>query len=577
MKKIYFQILIITLISFVININHVFGQKDTTKLNKEVEVMKPYRPNISTANKINQLPVIEDTTRFTPEFKYSINSRPISSGFESGPISIQDIKTVNAQDNGLGYFKIGAGTYNSTYGDFFLNNKQCKNGSFGIHLRHFASQGNTKLSKGDMVDSPFSNNNGDIFGNLLIGGSTLSGDLSYDRNVFRYYGYPDTIPQNRALYPPLLDVKQQFQKAKIQIGLGSNEDSKSQLKYKSGIWYHFFDSKTGQQEKAFGISADFNYQFEKFKGILETSYEHYATEGMLDSAKIHPLESKNIGWLKIAPTAQFSGEKWTLNGGFSFFSAGSSIAGEDQVKLYPKIDFKFIPIENILTFYAGINGYLNNSNYSAISYENNWINPVHNALNEDHQYILSGGVKGKIDNEFNYKIELKYESVKDMHFYALKSLNPAFPFIYNNSFDPVYDNAGITNISAELSYAKDKDYYFLLKGNYYNYKLDHLSFAPQLPDFDITGSAAFRINDKVTGFTDLKITGDRYGLIINPDQDLKFSLQPIYLLNIGGDYELKTNFKIFGRIDNLLNQHFEQLPGYTSQGLRLIAGITYSF
>jgi outer membrane cobalamin receptor len=157
------------------------------------------------------------------------------------------------------------------------------------------------------------------------------------------------------------------------------------------------------------------------------------------------------------------------------------------------------------------------------------------------------------------------------------TLNFTPPFIYNNSFDLLYDNAGVANISAELTYVKDKDYYFSLKGNYYDYALDHLSFAPQLSNFEIKGSAEYRINDKVRGFSDLKVTGNRYGLILNSDGDLKYNLKPIYLLNTGADYELRQNLKIFGRIDNLLSQHYEQLPGYTSQGIRVIAGINLSF
>jgi hypothetical protein len=337
MRKIYFRIFILTLISFVFTLNQVSGQKDSTKLNKEVEVIKPYRPNISIANKLNQLPVIEDTTRFTPEFNYSINSRPISSEFKSGPVSIQEIKTAKDKDNGLGYLKAGAGTYNSTYGDFFLNNNKSVNGSYGLRLKHFSSQGTTKLSKGDIVDSPYSNNKGEIYGNQIIGGSTLSGNLSYERDVFRYYGYPDTIPIRVFSNPPLLGVKQQFQKAKIQVGLKSDDDNKNLLTYKSGLWYHFFDSKTGQQEKAIGLSANFNYQFEKFKGLLETSYEHYTTNGLLDTTITNPIENKKVGWLKVSPSAQFSGEKWTFSGGGSFYSAGSTIVGEDDIKLYQKL------------------------------------------------------------------------------------------------------------------------------------------------------------------------------------------------------------------------------------------------
>jgi hypothetical protein len=48
----------------------------------------------------------------------------------------------------------------------------------------------------------------------------------------------------------------------------------------------------------------------------------------------------------------------------------------------------------------------------------------------------------------------------------LRSSNPAPPFIYNNAFDVLYDNTGITNLSAELSYSLGKDYYIKFRGNY---------------------------------------------------------------------------------------------------------------
>ncbi|MEI6143490.1 MAG: hypothetical protein WCP85_29710, partial [Mariniphaga sp.] len=85
MKQIYHSILFISLL-FVLSMEYTVAQKDTTKLNQEVEVVKAYRPSISNANKVNILPVIDDTTRFVPEFKYSIESKPVKTGFTATPI-----------------------------------------------------------------------------------------------------------------------------------------------------------------------------------------------------------------------------------------------------------------------------------------------------------------------------------------------------------------------------------------------------------------------------------------------------------------------------------------------------------
>jgi outer membrane cobalamin receptor len=104
-----------------------------------------------------------------------------------------------------------------------------------------------------------------------------------------------------------------------------------------------------------------------------------------------------------------------------------------------------------------------------------------------------------------------------------------------------------------------------------------LPFTPDLPNFDVTGSANLRLTKKLSGFSDLKLTGQRYGLLRNPSGDEKIALKPLYQLNAGVEYALKPKLKVFGRADNLLNEHYDQWLGYTTQGLRLLAGITFSF
>jgi len=57
----------------------------------------------------------------------------------------------------------------------------------------------------------------------------------------------------------------------------------------------------------------------------------------------------------------------------------------------------------------------------------------------------------------------------------------------------------------------------------------------------------------------------------------EFTIDPTILLNLGATYDLTSNFKLFGRVDNLLNRQNEQWLGYASQGLRMMAGASFSF
>jgi len=561
------------------------GQKDSTKLNQSVEVMKAYRPSISNANKVNLMPVIDDTTRFTPEFKYSIESHPIKNGFTATPISAADVNGLPSKDLGLGFLKVGAGTYSTLYGEFFFNLPKSKIATFGLHLRHLSSDGTVRLREDDRVDAPYSQNNAAIFGSVNLGSAILSANLSYDRDAMRYYGYPVAIP---AVVPSQFGLSQAYQNGNIRVALKSDEELDSDLKFNGGFNLGYFDAKTGQKQSSAGLFGKFDYNFGTISGILDISYDYYKTDSI--NLELQPLPgTKTEGWVKIAPSVRLDGDNWSVRGGINFVAVQDK-SFLNSTKLYPDFEANFRPIEGMLTLYASFKGDLKNNRYGDIAYENYWADPRHNVHNTDYTYILSGGLKGKITREVSYNIGVNYSKVKDLYFYVLNSFPdgssstiPA-PKLYNNAFDLTYDDAGIFNLSTELSYVSGKDLSVVLKGNYYSYNLESLPFAPQKPKFDLTASAGFRIIDRLSGFTDLGVIGKRQAMTYyySPfssalPETKEFSIDPTIQLNLGATYDFTSKFKLFGRVDNLLNRQNEQWLGYASQGLRLMAGGTFSF
>ena len=590
MKQLYRPISVYLLMA-ALSVGAAVAQKDTTRLNQSVEVMKAYHPSISNANKVNLMPVIEDTTRFSPEFNYSIDNYPVKKGFAASPIAAADVNKASYKNLGAGYLKLGAGTYSTPYGELYLNLPESKTAVFGLHIRHISSDGKTKLREGDLVDAPYSQNNAAIFGAVNIGNVLLDTDLSYNRDAMNYYGYPTAMPANLALFPiPKYGLKQAYQEGDIKIALKSAGNSQSVLKFKSGFRLGYFDAKTGQKESSAGIFGKFDYGFGQVNGILDFSYDHFTTDSINISSQL-VAGSKNEYWLRFAPSVRLDGDNWSLRGGINFVMV-SGKEGEKVSKLYPDFEFNFTPVEGILTLNAGFKGDLKNNRYGVIASENYWADPRHNVLNTNYTYIASGGLKGKISREISYHLGIKYSQVKDLYFYATNSYpDPSSsklptPVIYSNAFDVVYDNAAITNFLAEFSYVSGKDFSFVLKGNYYNYSLDNLPFASQMPDFDLTTTMETRIIGNLTGFADLGITGKRQALInlfdfysssLPVGSIQRFLIDPSIRLNLGATYEMTSKFSLFGRVDNLLNRKNEQWQGYSSQGLRLLAGATLSF
>ena len=583
MRQLYYSLSLFLLIVG-ISVQKARAQKDTTKLNQSVEVMKAYHPSISNANKVNLMPVVEDTTRLSPEFVYSIDSKPINSGFTASAIKPADVNRQKSKDLGIGYLKLGVGTSQSVFGEFFINLPESRTATFGLHLRHLSSDGTIKLFKGDLVDAPYSQNSGAIFGSVNIGSTILTTDLSYDRDAVRYYGYPASIPAKIDTVPYIkYGLKQAYEKGDFKVALKSNDGMQGNFTFNSGLRLGFFDSKTGQKENSGGVFGKFDYNFGQLHGILDLSYDHFTT----DSITLENLVpgNKSSDWLRLDPSVKLAGDNWSFRGGVNFVAVSDKTGGNAN-KLYPDLEFNFIPAAGILTLYASAKGDLKNNRYGDIALENLWADPRHNIRNTDYNYIVSGGLKGKISREISYNLGVKYSQVKDLHFYVQNSYykaNLSVP-IYDNQFGVVYDNGHVTDFSAEFSYISGRDLSIILKGNYYNYKLDALPFAPQKPNFDLSASLGLRIIDNLTGFADLGVLGMRQAIVynINPfaspvSRDEVFQIDPSIQLNLGATYEMTKNFKIFGRVDNLLNRPNEQWLGYASQGFRVIGGVSVSF
>jgi len=586
MKHLYRSIPFFILL-LALSVEYTVAQQDTTKLKQEVEVVKAYRPSISNANKVNLLPVIDDTTRFVPEFKYSIESKPVKTGFTATPINAADVNGFQSKTLGLGLLKLGVGSYNTPYGELFLNLPKSDVATFGLHLRRLSSSGQIKLRGGDHVDAPFSENSGEAFGGLNIGNTVLSVNLSYNRDAMRYYGYPVAIPGNVTMIK--YGQKQAYQNGDLVVALKSSEAIESNLKFDGGLKLGFFDALTGQKETGAGAFGTFDYNLGSVNAILKLSFDNLSTDGItLNNSGL--AGSKKQSWLRVAPSVRVGGDKWSARGGIKFVAVSTNDGG-NMTRMYPDLEFNYAPVESLLTVYAGLTGDFKNNNYGVIAGENHWADPKHNVLNTDYVYVASGGLKGKISRELSWNIGLKYNKAKNLYFYRMDSsddfLSSSFPsqVVYYNNFQPVYDNGSIFNLATEFSYISGKDLSFVLKGNYYNYKLDNLTFAPQMPDFDLMASSSFRIIERLTGFADLTVIGKRQAAVnymsilssINPNALTKFSMDPTISLNMGAAYELTGKIKLFGRIDNLLNRPNEQWLGYASQGLRILAGVTVGF
>ncbi len=570
-----------------------YSQQDTSKMNQQVEVVKAYRPSISKAEKINLLPEISDTTRFRPDLNYKIISHPVTEGFQASALKANNQLPREISFPGYGKISGGFGTNLTPFFDFYLNNPNSANGTLGVSMNHLSSQGSVELNGGDKVDAPFSYNRAVVFGSYVYEGVTIAANLSYQRDMNRFYGYPVAIPSDIMTdnFVKYFNQDQLNQLGVFDLSVKSNAAYNAALKFNTDISLGYFNTSTNQVEKAMRFKGDFSYDFETFSVKLTTGYEQFDTENVTTIPEFFAVRSSRSSWLRLAPTACFQNEIFTLEGGFNLYTVFDN-TNETIFKPYPKLSAALHMTENKFTLYAGLYGYLENNNYSKIAAENRWINPAMIVEPTSHLATYSAGIKGKITTPLAFDIGVKYGKTEDQYFYVTMVENrsgittPTLKDLtFNNAFEVVYDNMSTLDFSGDLSYTT-ANLFLILSGHFYSYQLNSLLKAAYMPDFTLNLTSEFKITDNISALAEVNLTGPRDIMLkyylspvssALPPPPIYHKIDPVIDVNIGAKYRFSNKFEFFGKVENLLNRKDEIWYGYTVQGIRFKLGASFSF
>jgi hypothetical protein len=577
---------ILLLVALLLSGVNAMAQKDTVRLRQEVEVTKAYQPAVNEAVKINDIPKIKPEQTEVPTFDYSIYSKPVFSTFDVAPVTAAKMVGDKRPEMGNGLLKLGFGNYTTPYGEFFYNAQPDKKSNFGMHFKHLSSSGGINLLNGDRVKAPQSVNEAELFGKRFFNKSTLSGSLAYDRKAFNYYGYTgDELSDSlKDQMIPYFGDKQYFSKGTLDVHLKSETLSADDFNYDFGVNYHYLTSKTGQRESQAIVSADLGKKFGNMFGILNFSMTSYSADSILNRVS-KTFGVKHQMLMTISPSVKWLTDNASLQLGFN-----TTISSDDDtdggVYFYPKVKAEWSPVEQVLTLFAGADGYVQHNTYSSIATENQYVDPYHDVANTKYQVVVSGGFKGKLTSKTNFVAQTSYSVVKDQHFYILYgtdiyNVSAVGPRSLNNTFDWVYDDVNIFKLSGEVLHAVSDNFSLHLLGNYYSYNLETLEKAWQMPKFDLTFSGVYKPTDQLKFSADIYLIGSRTALLSEPLSSSKLSKQvemdPIIDLNAGVEYQFNEKLSFFAKLNNFGFQKYEQWLGYTNKSFNALVGASYKF
>jgi hypothetical protein len=579
-----------------------FAQRDTT-LRREVEVVKAYDPTISDANKISSMPKIEDTGHKKPDFNYSIFSQPVFNTFSVNTLKAATFSSHRTEEEGFGMIQAGIGNYNRPYGELFFNGRNLKNTIFGLHGRHLSSHGRLTLEGGDRVNAPFSENQAEMFVKHFFNNSVLSVKLDFNRNGFRYYGYPgDSIPgvlKNDGQDINFLGSGQAFSKGGLKIDLKNTSAGADDFVFDFDFLYHYFGTRTGQREHFGEFIADVRKPYDKGTGFLKAGVMVFNVDEIFNRYMMDFGEKQQI-WLTAQPSYRLGGDIANIElgakGWFILDNNADAIA-----KLAPNIKINFVPVKEIISIYAGVDGNYIPNYYSRIAYENPFADPFHDVKNTHEQLHFFGGFDGKFSSNTNFKISAGYSMLKDKPFYYL------FKYLYqppgstsslilaDNDFDILYDDCDLLKFNLEIFHTSFEKINLLLSGNYYMFTMKSQKEPWNLPSWDAKFSFGYEITKQLDVSVDLFFTGSRKALVIEvPVEDPRplnynelleieglqhnsHNLPTIFDLNFNAAYKITERFSIFTRLNNFGFRKYQRWFGYPVQSFNVLGGLSYSF
>lgn len=568
------------LIALFIIANHwAFGQTEPT-LNKEVDVIKAYQPNISDAQKIMHNPSINDTVNYVPEFEYRIFSNDIEVEKTINHLPVVKLGTPPTQKPNTGYAKAGFGNAITPYAEVFVNTSPNRNVDFGLHLFHYSSQAKVMLSNQLLTKAPYNNNMAKIFVKNQFRKAVLDWDLSFNREGFTYYGFPGTdslLYQSHLISSTVLNSKQAFNNAAANFNL-RNTQSRTNFDYNMNLGYNYFWSFTGQTAHNAGFNGLFTTRYRKFNMNYDTHFA-FNQQSNINHYFDSTLNSRHFFELGIKPYVAYSKGNIELRAGINL----ESLINADSVfkfHISPKIDFAYHPIRDMLTIFAGIDGGFKPNAYPQAVKQNPYMNYMYDMKPSEEVISFYGGLKGKISRRFSYMFDVNYAINKNDVFYYLSETRSATDTIVNNLFDVEYDDVNVLRFGGNLRYSSEK-VIVELKGNYYMHEAKNLTTLSLTPEFDASLFANVYITKQISTTLNAKLVGPREAVYriyeTSTSRNEIFNLPMFIDISLGADYEFSNDLKFFINASNLINRKQEFWHGYNTPRLVIMLGARYTF
>ena len=546
-----------------------------------INVVRPYTPTVADAFKIKETPVSVDSLNMEKKnVQYSIFSVPVASTFvpDKGKATTLERKRPDQLYNN--YVTLGFGNYTTALGELFATFEVDRDSEVSLFFKHNSSQGGIK----DVVlDDYFFDTSLD----LNYSGKTR--DMAYNlgfgamHEIYNWYGLPEFATEDEIQRANNAGVNHSF------YGVALKGNLKMQDSPFSGgeALLRYFGDSYSSSEINFIVTPEFVFDLGNQDVGVNVEIDYLS--GKFDKSYLLPEEGIKYSLLNagVHPYIRFQNEGFVINLGAQAVFGMDNENSESNVFIYPKVDASFRVVDEFLSFYAGVDGGLDQNSYFNFTRENPYVSPTLIIAPTDRQYEAFAGIQGKFTSTVSYNLKGSFKNEISKPLFISNPLMSTVPedelqgYEFGNSLAVVYDDITTFEIFGELQAEVSNGINLGVNAGFFSYSLDFLPEAYNLPDFKATVFANAVFNEQFFGGFSLFYVGERKDLEsfdpFFPVEPISRTLNAYVDANIHLGYNVNPQLTFFVKGSNLLSDTYEKWLNTPVQGIQVLGGATYKF
>jgi hypothetical protein len=572
-------------------------QAEDTIQNRSVSVEREYRPVIHDAGKINSMPqVLEPNVVKTPAV-YSDFNLPLNAGFNIHTLPAAELVPEKPLNTNNGYARLGIGNYLNTLADFAYPLINAPDTRLDFSLNHLATFDAKEMHTTTKANLAFD----EIFKTF-----DLYAGIGGGHEAFRYYGnyfngadsimnlntlaskygYSLYSEKNRVginTTPGLYNLNMlsndpdgdTFWRFNVKAGVRSLPTA-TDLRYQAEIQYKAFSAVNGITENMVHTQAGFSSVSEKNRLGLDLELFNM----MYSSTSIPDFNFwKDYSVLTLNPYYSIERPAYSVRLGLK-----SSLSFVHGKFMNPSADvlaeWKAIP--QYVSLYGGLTGNYDVNTLDKTFSENPYLISDLRVNDTYTPVDVYAGIKLKPLYNLLLDAYIDYRQIDNQYFfvnkgYSLINSSVTMPAsdttLYSNRFNVVYSSATHVKMGFRANYNYKSLVNVELKWAYNSWNVASEPYAWNMPKYDAQLNTDIHINDNVTVSANLYYEGDRFAKLGYSAVKMNDKVD----INFGVAYSYNNWLTVFGKINNLINNQYQDYYGYDVQGINAMVGVAFSF